>query len=148
MEIENITGVSLTTGRSSEEEGHLSVGNSLLGQIVIDYEGVLGVVTEELTNGATGVRSQELERGGIGSGGGNNDGVLHAVTLLEETNDVGDGGTLLANSDVDAVEGLGVVSSLEDRLLVEDGIDSDGGLAGLSISNDKLTLTSANGHLN
>ena len=148
MEVENITGVSLTTGRSSEEKGHLSVGNSLLGQIVIDDEGVLGVVTEELTNGATGVGGQELERGGIGGSGGNNDGELHAVTLLEESNDVGDGGTLLANSDVDAVEGLGVVTSLEDSLLVEDGIDSDGGLASLSISNDKLTLTSANGHLN
>jgi len=41
-----------------------------------------------------------------------------------------------------------VVTSLEDSLLVKDGIDSDGGLASLSISNDKLTLTSANGHLN
>ena len=147
MEVENITGVSLTTGGSSEEEGHLSVGNSLLGQIVVDDEGVLGVVTEELTNGASGVRSQELEGSGVGSGSSDDDRVLEAVSLLEESHDVGHGGSLLANSDVDAVEGLGVVTSLEDNLLVKDGVDSDSGLAGLSISNNKLTLASANGHL-
>lgn len=55
MEIENITGVSLTTRGSSEEEGHLSVSDGLLGQIVVDDEGVHAVVTEELANGASRV---------------------------------------------------------------------------------------------
>jgi hypothetical protein len=40
-----------------------------------------------------------------------------------------------------------VVTSLEDGLLVEDGVDGDGGLAGLSVTNDQLTLSSANRHL-
>ena len=53
----------------------------------------------------------------------------------------------MADGDVDAVEGLGVVASLEDSLLVDDGVDSDGGLAGLSVANDQLTLASANRHL-
>lgn len=52
VEVEHITGVSLTTGGSSEEERHLTVGYGLLGQIVVDDEGVLGVVSEELTDGA------------------------------------------------------------------------------------------------
>jgi len=65
MEVEDITWVSLTTGWSSEEERHLSVGNSLLGEIVVDDEGVLAVVSEVLTDGASGVWSQELERGGL-----------------------------------------------------------------------------------
>ena len=65
MEVEDITWVSLTTGWSSEEEGHLSVGNSLLGEIVVDDEGVLAVVSEVLTDGASGVWGQELERGGL-----------------------------------------------------------------------------------
>jgi len=55
MEIEDITGVSLTTRGSSEEEGHLSVSDSLLGQIVIDDQGVHAVVTEELTDSASRV---------------------------------------------------------------------------------------------
>ena len=63
MEIEDITGVGLTTGGTSEEEGHLSVGDGLLGKIVIDDQGVLAVVSEVLTDGAARVGSQELEGG-------------------------------------------------------------------------------------
>ena len=147
MEVENITGVSLTTRGSSEEEGHLTVGNSLLGQIVVDDEGVLRVVTEVLTDGATRVGGQELEGSGVGGGSSNDDSVLEAVSLSEQAHDVGHGGSLLSDGDVDAVEGLGVVTSLEDGLLVQDGVDSNGGFAGLSISNDQLTLASSNGHL-
>lgn len=39
VEVEDVTGVGLTTRRTTEKEGHLTVGNSLLGQIVIDNEG-------------------------------------------------------------------------------------------------------------
>jgi hypothetical protein len=52
VEIEDITGVGLTTGGTSEEEGHLSVGDCLLGEIVVDDQGVLAVVSEVLTDGA------------------------------------------------------------------------------------------------
>ena len=148
VKIEDITWVSLTTGRSSEKKGHLTVGDGLLGEIVIDDEGVLRVVTEVLTDGAAGVGGQELERGGVGGSGSDDDGVLHAVSRLEQAHDVGNGGSLLSNGDVDAVEGLGVVTSLEDGLLVDDGVDGDGGLASLSVTDDQLTLSSANGHLN
>ena len=55
MEIENITRVSLSAWGSSEEEGHLSVRDGLLGEIVIDDERVLAVVTEVLANGASRV---------------------------------------------------------------------------------------------
>jgi hypothetical protein len=39
VEVEDVTRVSLTTGRTTEKEGHLTVGDSLLGQIVVDDEG-------------------------------------------------------------------------------------------------------------
>ena len=148
MEIENITWVSLTTGGSSEKQGHLSVSNSLFGQIVIDDQGVPAAITEELADGTSGVGGQELQGSGIGGRSSHHNGVLQAVSLFEQTDDVGNGGSLLTNSDVDAVEGLGVVTSLEDGLLVQDGVDGDSGFACLSISNDQLTLASANGHLN
>jgi len=88
MEIENITGVSLTTWGTSQKEGHLTVSNSLLGEIVIDDKSVHAVVTEVLTNSASGVGSQELEGSGVGGGGSNDDGVLEGVTFAEETDDV------------------------------------------------------------
>ena len=147
VEIEDITRVSLATRRTSEKKGHLTVGDGLLGQIVIDDESVLSVVTEVLTNGTAGVGSQELERSGIGCSSSDDDRVLHAVTLLKETHDIANGRALLADGDVDAVERLGVVASLEDSLLVDDGVDGNSGLTSLSVTNDQLTLASANGHL-
>ena len=50
---------------SIEEEGHLAVGDGLLGEIVIDDKGVLGVVTEVLSNSTSRVWSQELEWSGF-----------------------------------------------------------------------------------
>lgn len=109
MEIEDITGVGLTTGGSSEEERHLSVGDGLLGEIVIDNQGVLAVVSEVLTDGAAGVGSQELEGSSLRGGGGNDDGVLEGVVIAEDLHDVGDGRSLLTDGDVDTEESLGVV---------------------------------------
>ena len=65
VKIEDISWVSLTTWWSSEKERHLSVSNGLLGEIVIDDKGVLGVVTEVLSNSTSRVWSQELEWSGF-----------------------------------------------------------------------------------
>lgn len=148
VEIEDITGVGLTTWGTSEQQGHLTVSNSLLGEIVVDDETVHAVVTEVLTNSAAGVGSQELERCGIGSGGSNDDGVFKCIALAEESDDVGNSGPLLADSDVDAVERLVFVAELVGGFLVEDGVDGDGGLAGLSVTDDKFTLSTSNWDLN
>jgi hypothetical protein len=147
MEVEHISGVGLTTRGATEEEGHLAVSDGLLGEIVVDDETVHAVVTEVLADGASGVGGKELQGSGVRGSGGNHDGVLEGVTFAEEAHDVGDGGALLANRDVDAVEGLGLVAGLVLGLLVEDGVDGDGGFAGLTITNDELTLSTANGHL-
>lgn len=77
VKIEHITWVGLTTWWSSQQEGHLSVGDSLLGEIVIDDESMLSVVSEVLSNGASGVRGQELKRSGLGGSSGDNAGVVH-----------------------------------------------------------------------
>ena len=104
MEIEDITGVSLTTRGSSEEEGHLSVSDGLLGQIVVDDEGVHAVVTEELTDGTSSIGGNELEGCGVGGGGSDDNGVPEGVLFGEGTHNVGNGGPLLSNSNIDAVE--------------------------------------------
>ena len=49
VEIEDVTGVSLTTGRTTQQQRHLTVGNGLLGQIVVNDERVLAIVTEVFT---------------------------------------------------------------------------------------------------
>ena len=57
VEIENVTGVSLTTWGTSEKEGHLTVSDGLLGEIVINDKSVHTIVTEVLTDSASGVGS-------------------------------------------------------------------------------------------
>ena len=149
VQIEDVTGVGLTTGGSSQQKGHLSVGNGLLREIVVDDEAVLARVSEELADGAAGVGSEELQGSSLGGGGSHDDGVLERVVVAEHLHDVSDGGSLLADGNVDAVELLGVldVAVNEGALLVQDGVDSDGSLAGLSVANDQLSLASANRNL-
>lgn len=100
----------------------------------------------KLTHGAAGEGSNVLQGSGLGSGGGNDDGVLHGVVLLKGLDELSDGGALLADGDVDAVELLGLVVAGVPALLVQDGVESDGGLAGLTIADNQLTLATADGH--
>ena len=69
--------------------------------------------------------------------------------ILEDLHNVGDSGSLLADSDVDAVKLLGVLSIgvIEGGLLVDDGINGDGSFSSLSVTNDELSLTTTNGDL-
>lgn len=69
--------------------------------------------------------------------------------ISKDLHNVGDGGSLLADSDVDAVKLLGVLSVgvVEGGLLVDDGIDGDGSLSSLSVTNDELSLATTNGDL-
>jgi hypothetical protein len=92
----------------------------------------------------TSERSDVLERSSLGGGGSNNDGVLHGVVLLKGLDQLGTSGSLLSDSDVDTVELLGLIVSIVPSLLVEHGIKGNGGLSGLTITNDQLTLTTSN----
>jgi len=143
VQVEYITWVGLSSWWSSEEEGHLSVGDGLLGQIVVHDEGVSSVISEPLAHGATRVWSEVLKWGGISGGSNNDDAVLQAIGLLQNVDQLGDGGLLLADGDVDAVELLGLITLVVESLLVQDGVKSDGGFTGLSITDDQLSLASA-----
>ena len=76
MKVENVTGVGLTTWGPPQEQGHLSVGDGLFGQIVENNKGVLAVVTEKLAHSAARVRRQVLQRRGVGGGGRHDDAVV------------------------------------------------------------------------
>lgn len=82
----------------------------------------------------------------LGSGGGNDDAVLHGVVLLKRLHKLGDRRTLLADGDVDNVKLQLLVVALVPPPLVQHSVESDGGLAGLTITDDQLTLTTANRH--
>merc|ERR1719167_98621 len=146
VKVEDITGVSLTAWGTPEQQGHLPVSDGLLGQVVEDNHSVHAVVTEVLSHGHARVGGEVLQGSGVGGGGRDDDGVLHGVGVSEPLHNLGDGGPLLANSNVDTVQLLLGIVSLVEALLVDDGVDGNGGLASLSVTNDQLTLATANGH--
>ena len=75
VKVEHITGVGLTTGGTSQQQRHLSVGHGLLGQVVKDDDGVHAVDSEVLSHGHTRVGSQVLQGSSIGGSGRHNDGI-------------------------------------------------------------------------
>lgn len=80
------------------------------------------------------------------SSGGNDNGVLHGVVLLEGLDELSNSGSLLTNSNVDTIQLLLLITTIVPSLLVKDGVETDGSLACLTITNDQFTLTTANGN--
>ena len=59
--------------------------------------------------------------------------VFHGVGLLQSGDQLGDGGSLLTDGDVDAVQLGLLVSEVVETLLVDNGVDGDRGFASLSV---------------
>merc|ERR1712190_180864 len=83
VEVEHITWVGLAPGRSAQQQRHLPISYSLLGQVIVEDHCMLAIVTEVLGHGTSSVRRQELQRRGIGGGRRNYGGVLQAVVLAQ-----------------------------------------------------------------
>ncbi|KAF5049840.1 hypothetical protein DSECCO2_435730 [anaerobic digester metagenome] len=137
MQVENVAGESFTSRRAAQQQGHLAVSHGLLGKIVVNDQGVLAVVAVELRHGASAVGRDELQGSRFGSGGGDDRGVGQGAVLTQGLDDLGDGGALLADGDVEAVD-VAV-------LLGQDGVDADGGLADLTVADDQFALSAADG---
>src|SRR6185437_13462738 len=102
VDVEDITGEGLAAGWAAEEEGHLAIGNGVLTQVVEDHDAVAAdPVTDELTQCTGGVGRDELERSGLGGGGGDDGGVPEGLLSLELVPYTVYGGLLLANTTVD-----------------------------------------------
>ncbi|SKV10651.1 Uncharacterised protein [Mycobacteroides abscessus subsp. abscessus] len=143
MQVEDVTGVRLAARRTTQQQRDGAVGLGLLGQVVEHDQNVLALVHPVLTEGGAGVRGQPLEAGGVGGRGGDDGGVFQSAGLVQGASHGGDGGTLLADGDVDAAHLLSRITGLPGLLLVQDGVDADRRLAGLAVADDQLTLTAA-----
>lgn len=141
-----LSGVGLTSRRATEKQRHLTVCDSLLGQIIVDNYGVLPVITEPFADSTSGEGGQKLKRSCLRSGGSNNDGVLHGIVLFKGLDELGHSGPFLSNCNVHTVQLLGLIRSIVPALLVKNGVKSDGSLPGLAITNDKFTLSTPNGN--
>ncbi len=137
MEVEDVARISLASRRTTQQQGHLSVGPGLLGKVVVDDQGVLAVVHEGLGHGATGIGGDVLQGSGIVGGSHHHDGVVHGAVLFQSLDDAGHRGSLLAHRHVDADDIL--------ALLVEDGVEGDRRLARSPVPDDQLALAAPDG---
>ena len=102
------------------------------------------IVAEIFAHGAARIGRQELHRRRIGSGGGDNDGILQRALFFQRLHQLSNGGTLLTDGDIDAIQLLRFIITSIDGLLVDDGVHDHGGLAGLAVTDDQLALATAN----
>ncbi len=137
MQIEHIARVRLAACRSPQEQRDLTVRPGVLAQIVIDDERVFALPHEVLAHCAAREWGEVPQRRRVLSRNGHDDGVLHRAFLLEHVDDLGNGRRFLPHRHVDA----GQVATA----LVDDRVQSDSRLARLSVANDQLALSAANG---
>ena len=137
VQVEDVAGVSLTAGGAAQQQRQGTVCHRVLGQVVVDDEHVPALGHEVLADGGTGVGSHILHGRRLAGCGGNDDAVIHGAVLFQRLTQAGDGGGLLADAHVDADHIL--------TLLVQNGVDGDRGLAGLTVADDQFTLAAADG---
>ena len=136
MQVEDVSREGFAARRATKQQGDLAVRNGLLGEVVVDDQGVLAAVAEPLTHGAAGIRCDELHGRRRGGRGRHDDGVIHRIVLFELAHNVCDRRHLLADGHVDAGEVL--------AFLVDDRVDGDRGLADLLVADDQFALATTN----
>src|SRR6185436_14322119 len=104
---------------------------------------VHAVVAEILAHGAGGERRDVLHRRRIGRRGRNDDRIFQRALLFQHLHELGNGRTLLTDRDVDAIQLEVLVRLRVERLLVQNGVERDRGLAGLTVADDQLALAAA-----
>src|ERR1700720_1063536 len=104
------------------------------------------VVAKKFTHRAARIGGDVLQRRRLGGGSGHDDRVFEGAVILQCLDDLGDGRAFLADRNIDAIELDLLVGATVVVLLVEDGVDRDGGLAGLTIPDDQLALSAPDWH--
>ena len=138
VQIKHVAGVGFASGRTVQQQGNLTVGDGLLREVVIHDQHVPALVHEVFAHrGARVGRDVEHGRRFRGAGADDN-GVVHRAVLPQFLHHARHGGFLLPDGDVDADHVL--------ALLVDDGVEGNGGFAGLAIADDELALTAADGN--
>ena len=143
VEIEDVARIGFAARRAAQQQRHLAIGDGLLGEVIVNDDRVHAVVAEELAHRAAGKRREELHRRRVGGGGGDDDRIFQRAVLLQHLDELRDRRTLLSDRDIDAIELLALVVALVQRLLIEDGVERDRGLAGLAVADDELALAAA-----
>ena len=138
VDVEDVPGEGLPTGGAPKQEGELTIRARVLGEIVVDDQHIASRFHEMLRDAGRGVRSDIGEARRVVALRHDDDGVVHRPFLPQHRHDLRDGGGALADGAVDAQDVLSA--------LVQDGVDRDGGLAGLAVAQNQLPLAAPDGN--
>ena len=136
MQVEDVARVGLAARWATQQQRHLPVGVGVLGQVVVDAQGGVAAVEEELAHRAPGVGGQELDWGRLVGGRGHDDRVVERSVVVQGLGELDDRRHPLADRHVDADQVF--------VLVVDDRVEGDRGLAGLAIADDQLALPAPN----
>ena len=143
MQVENVTGVRFTPRRTTQKKRNCAVGLGLLRKVIENDQDVLALVHPVLTNCAARVGSHVLVARGIRGRRSNDRRVLHCSGVFKSRANRSDRRTLLADGDIDASNLLVDIARKPVVTLVNDRVQCDCSLTGLTVTNDELTLTTA-----
>ena len=138
MQIEHVARVSFASWRTAEQQRDLTIGPSLLRQVVIHDQRILTTIAEIFAHRSASIRSEVLHGCRLGSRRSNNNGVIHCTVLFELGYDIRNRRGLLTDSYVHADQIF--------AFLIDNRVDRNGSLAGLAVADDQFTLTAANRH--
>src|SRR6478672_3681998 len=141
VQVEHVAWVGLAPRWTAQQQRDSPVRLGLLGQVIEDDQYVLALVHPVLADRRTGVGRQPLVTGRIRRRSRDDGGVCQRAGILQGLADRRDRGALLADRHVDAAHLLGRITGRPVRFLVDDGVDTHRGLAGLAVADDELTLT-------
>jgi len=141
MKVENVRWVSLTTSWLAKEQAELTVGNGVLGKVIVSGLVETTRVTVNLRNGGSGKVSSVLSTHGVSDWSKEEGSVVTRSTTLkhlEEANGSRATGTNEGYNREELTKGdNGGVTDVRGN----GGAKPDGGLTGLTITNDELTLS-------
>ena len=143
VQVEHVARIGLAARRPAQQQRHLAVGDRLLRQVVVEDHRVHAVVAEVFAHGAARERRQELHRRRVRRGRRDDDRVFERAVFLQHLDELRNRRALLPDRHIDAVQLDLLVGLRIERLLVQDGVEHDRGLAGLAVADDQLALAAA-----
>ena len=102
MQVEDVAGVGLASGRAMQRKRHLAICHRLLGEVVVHHQRMPAGVAEVLANGRPGKGSVILERSRVRCRSSYHHGVVHGPVLPQRFYDGSHGGALLTHGYVNA----------------------------------------------
>ena len=141
MQIEDVARIRLAARRAAEEQRKGAVGLGVLGKVVVHRQRVHPVVPEVFADRGARERREILHRIRVRGRGHDDHGILEGPVLAKSVHDARHVRHLLTHRDIDTVDRA--AAGFVGPALVDDRVDADGGLSGLSVADDEFALAAA-----